>query len=292
LSWTRLIFLLILFLTRTSVCAGSSSLDFNSFGSIIPLHIKISPFAVTGDATKDGNTLIGQNIDWHPGLPLYVLRITWPSGVEQLSLSLGGIWEYPLSYHPSSSPFGMASNLTVSMAEPMDIKKVPVSIVMNKASRQKRLEAALSTYINAGQNLVSYVLASAEGEMVGIESAAGAYEVLFPENNVMVRANHYLTDRFKPIDFFGPFVPDSYLRYHRLKNLIRKDTGKITPALMMEKLSDHNNYPKSICAHVDSDSHLPPSQTLASVIMVPEKKRVYIAPGNPCETEFVVYDME
>ncbi len=146
-------------------------------------------FAVTGDASEDGKTIIGQNIDWHPGVAMSLLRISWPNGVEQLSLSLGGIWEYPLSYHSSSSAFGLASNLTVSMSDKQDLKKVPISIIMNKAARQKRLEAALSTLINAQQNMAGFILASAEGELVGIESAANEYEVLFPENNIIVRAN-------------------------------------------------------------------------------------------------------
>ena len=246
-------------------------------------------FAVTADATADGSTIIGQNIDWQPGNGMSLLRITWPNGVEQLSLSLGGIWEYPLSSHPSSPPFGLASNLAVSMTETQNLEQVPISIVMSRASRQKRLERALSVFVNSQQNIAGFILANAEQEIVGIELAANTYEVLFPEEDVMVRANHYLTPRFKDMDFFSRYWPDSYLRNNRLKRLIEKDWGKITPQLMMKKLSDHNNYPKSLCTHVDSESVFAPSQTLASVIMVPEKKIMYIANGNPCETPYLEY---
>lgn len=250
-------------------------------------------FAVTSPATADGSTIIGQNIDFHAGLPMSLLKITWPNGVRQLGLTLGGcIWEYTLNVHPSFSPFAMASNLTVSMTEEQELMKVPISIIMNKVGRQKRLEQALSVLIHSQQNLAGFVLASGEGDIIGIENAANQYEVLYPEENIMVRANHYLSDRFKPMDFFAPFVPDSYLRYSRLKQLITREKGKITAEIMMEKLGDHNNFPKAICSHIDKDSKYPPSQTLASIIMVPEKKCVYIASGQPCKSKFVKYIME
>ncbi len=249
-------------------------------------------FAVTGDVTKGGITIIGQNIDWHPEITMSLLRITWPNGVEHLSLSLGGIWEYPLSWHPSSSAFGLVSTLTVSMNETQDLNQVPISIIMNKASRQKRLEQSLSYIVNAQQNMLGFVLASAEGEIIGIESAANTYEVLYPENEVMVRANHYLTERFKPFDFFAKYWPNTYLRYNRLKVMIDKDREQITPELMMKKMANHINFPNSICTHVDPESKFQPSQTVASIIMVPEKRIVYIANGNPCETEYIKYQLD
>ena len=249
-------------------------------------------FAAAGDATENGITIIGQNIDWHPDAKVSLLRISWPDGVEQLSLCLGGIWEYPLTRHPDGSPFGLAATLTVSMTPGQDLNKAPLSIVMNRAARQKRLEGALSVLVNGEQNMGGFVLASAEGEIVGVELADNGYEVLFPEREMMARANHYLTNRFKPMDFFAKFWPNSYLRYNRLKVLMQKDWGRITPELMMKKLSDHNNYPNSLCTHVDPDSGFAPTKTLASVIMLPEKGLVYIANGNPCETPFLEYRLE
>ena len=249
-------------------------------------------FAATGKATQDGTTIIGQNIDWHPDSNISLLRISWPNGVEQLSLCLGGIWEYPLTRPPDGSPFGLAATLAVSLTPGQDLKKVPLSIVMNRAGRQKRLERALSVFINGEQNMGGFVLASAEGEIIGVELADTHYEVLFPEEEMMVRANHYLTDRFKPMDFFAKYWPDSYLRYNRLRVLMQKDWGRITPELMMKHLSDHHNHPKSLCTHVDPEATFAPSRTLASVIMVPEKGCIYIANGNPCRTPFLKYQLE
>lgn len=256
------------------------------------VHGMCTSFALTGRSTKDGITILGQNIDWHPGTPMSLFRISWPNGVKQLSLSLGGIWEYSLSAHNSSSTFGMVSTLTTAKAAGMDVNKPPISMVMNKACRQKRLVKALAELINSEQSLASFILANGAGDMVGIELAANQFEVIHPEKEMLVHANHYLTDRFKPMDFFCRFVPDSFLRYYRLKKLIEDDHGNITPTLMMKKLSDHNSFPNAVCTHVDADSTFPPSETVASVIMVPERKEMYIAVGNPCENAYVKYTLD
>lgn len=247
-------------------------------------------FAVGPERTRDHKTIIGQNIDWHTGVPMALLKITWPNGVKQLALTLGSIWEYPLTMPENGVPFGLASNLTVSMAASQDANRPPLSIVMQKAARQQRLEQALSVMINARQNMGGFLLASAQGDMIGVEHAANQFEVLFPENQAMVRANTYLADRFRPMDFFGPISPDSYLRFARLKHLIESQADSITPQSMMKCLADHNSFPKGVCMHVDKQSPYPPAETLASIIMVPEQRIVYIAAGNPCETEYVKYE--
>jgi hypothetical protein len=56
--------------------------------------------------------------------------------------------------------------------------------------------------------------------------------------------------------------------------------------------SDHDNYPNSICRHPDANA---PSgllgETLASVIMVPDDRKMYIAYGHPCQCEFATYGL-
>lgn len=249
-------------------------------------------FSVCGSATLDGRTIIGQNIDWHPGIPMKMLKITWPNNVKQLSLSLGGIWEYSLSSHSSSSPFGIVANATVAYKEDQNVVKAPLSIVMSKASRQKRLDGALSVFIQGKKDLAGFLMANGEGDMLGIECVADDIEIMYPEKDALVRANHYLTDRFKPYDFFTSYVPDSYLRYARLKRLVRENHGRVAPRMMMTFLADHTGYPKSICTHVDPESNLPPSVTLASIIMIPQEKIMYVAYGNPCENDYIKYSID
>jgi len=249
-------------------------------------------FAITGDATQNGQTIIGQNIDWHPDLPMALLRIEWPNKVKQLSLSMSGIWEYSLSSHAPDSPYGVVATLTATPDEDPGKLTVPISIVMNKASRQKSLNEALSVFTEAKSNLASFLLANGSGEITGVELGLKSFENLVPEDDMLVHANHYVSKRYRIKDIFLPYVPDSPGRYSSLRRLLKQDHGKITPKLLMNYLSDHNNHPKGICTHVDPKSELPPSTTLASVIMVPKEEIIYVARGNPCDNEFIRYELD
>jgi isopenicillin-N N-acyltransferase-like protein len=71
--------------------------------------------------------------------------------------------------------------------------------------------------------------------------------------------------------------------------LIDQHYGQIDVENMMEILADHDQYPNSICRHIDPAAPIS-SVTLASFIMVPAEGAIYIAAGNPCKYEYVRYE--
>ena len=242
-------------------------------------------FAATGDATKDGKTIIGQNIDWSPNFPMDLVHIKHADGLEQLTLAFGSVLEWTLS----SAGVGIAMNLILS--PPKDQKlNIPCGCVIPKAMRQKSIGDALSVFCEAGRGLLYYALASHEGDIIGIEGTPDDFEVLYPEGDILVHSNHYLTPRFKRGDWVYVLAPDSYLRVHRMKRLMQKNHGNISAELMMALLSDRNNHPNAICRYVDDTK--PPAlhfETLASVIMVPEDRTMHLSYGKPDKFEFVTY---
>ncbi|UNC93781.1 carcinine hydrolase/isopenicillin-N N-acyltransferase family protein [Candidatus Contubernalis alkalaceticus] len=133
-------------------------------------------------------------------------------------------------------------------------------------------------------------MADASEEIFGLESIHNDREVLKPRDNIIVHTNHYLTERLKTGDMAAQIFPDSFKRIERIRYLMDEHYDKITPKVMIDILSDHENYPYSICRHVDSS--VPPqyqSSTLASFIMVPEDGVMYAAAGNPCSFQFAEY---
>lgn len=244
-------------------------------------------FAVTGNATRDGKTLLGQNIDWFPGTPMDLLKITYADGSEQLSLVLWGIVEYTLN----SNGFGICANGTWA-AEEKYLFNIPVGCYISKAMRQNTIEDAMGVLRTNARGIGYYHLASAGGEMVGIESIQDDYQVLLPEKDVLVHSNHYLIERFKEVDMVNDLVPDSPKRFETISRLIDQHYGQITPEIMMEIMADHYNHPYSICRHVDETT--PPqfhSETLCSFIMIPENRTMLIAYGNPCKYEYIKYQL-
>ncbi|MCE5346526.1 MAG: C45 family autoproteolytic acyltransferase/hydrolase, partial [Bacteroidales bacterium] len=83
-----------------------NELTFYYSGKIIGL---CTSFAATGEATQDGKTLLGQNIDWLVGAPIDLLKINHSNGLAQFILSFANSTEFTFS----SAGFGMCVNATL-----------------------------------------------------------------------------------------------------------------------------------------------------------------------------------
>lgn len=237
-------------------------------------------FAATGKATKDGKTILGQTIDWAPETTLDLLKIHHDNGLVQFALTIGGFVEYTLS----SAGFGMCANATFGMDYSFN---VPLGCYLPKVMRQQTIGSALEILKGVARGLGYYHLGSAEGEIVGIETVHDDFEVIRPEQDILIHTNHYITERFKQRDMANVVVPDSFTRLKKLRDLMDENRGDLTPQIMMDIFSDHENHPHSICSHVDLSRAPMLSATIASFIMVPEDKKMYIAYGNPCSVEYV-----
>lgn len=242
-------------------------------------------FAAAGSATSGGPALLGQTIDWYPGCPLDLVMIKHADGQEQITLILWGIIEYTLN----SDGFGMCANGTWA-AEEIFRQNLPIGIYMPAVMRQRSLEKARIMLGERARGLGHFLLAGADGQMFGIEGLQNDFAFLAPERDMLAHANHYLTPRFQPYDLQELLVPDSPGRVERMRALMFERHGRIDAPTMMEVFADHDAYPVSICRHVDVSK--PPefaSATLAAYVMIPGRRSMWIARGNPCECEFVEY---
>lgn len=244
-------------------------------------------FAAAGKATAGGKAILGQNVDWHPDSTLDLLRVRHDSGIREFVLCLSG---NPY-YHLSSAGMGNCVNLTLGPLGDMK-QQVPLSVTISRAMRQPRIGFALGILRRQARGLGALLLAESSGGMTGLEAAAADIELILPERDVLVHANHYETERFKAGDWTPQLIPDTCARAFRMRERIENAYGSITPETMMEILSDHEGHPNSICRHVDPGK--PPemaSASRASFVMVPAEGLLYIAAGPPCENEYVEYNL-
>lgn len=245
-------------------------------------------FAVTGKATRGGKTLIGQNFDVMTGTALDMVKIKRNDGLRQLSLFFWGGGELTLS----SAGLGIVLNVVVSPAKDQRLV-VPCCCLMPRVMRQKKLGDALGLLCAYGRSMQHYAIGSGEGEIFSVETRPDDFNVIQPVKDVLVHANHYLTERFKAGNAATSETSGStYLRQQRMERLIDRYYGDLTVERMMEFLSDHHNYNQSICSH--PDKRLPEQmhgETAASVIMVPEDRLMYVSYGPPCENEFEEYKL-
>ncbi|MBD7911201.1 MULTISPECIES: C45 family peptidase [Clostridium] len=239
-------------------------------------------FAVTGKATQDGKTILGQNIDFLPEVPIDLLKIHHANGLKQFILSFSNSSEFTFS----STGFGMCANATIGKNYAFNI---PVGCYLPRVMREKNINDAINILKQVARGLGYYHLADKNGHMLGIESIHNDFELIYPERDIILHSNHYITERFKEVDTAPQLQPDSYHRLDRILNLMNQHYGEINIEIIKKILVDHDKKPNSICRHIDSTVPVS-SATLASFIMVPEEGAIYIAAGNPCEYEYVRYE--
>ena len=191
-------------------------------------------FAVTGAATKDGKTILGQNIDWLGIYEPYVLHIEHENGLKQLAISLAGMVEYTLN----SNGFGNCANSLFTKTDTYQFS-LPLGCYLPKVMRQSSMEEAVQILVEVARGVGYFHLADKAGNMVGIESTFLEVEQIKPKNDVLFHANCYCTERFQKEDMASYILPDAFHRHQRIQDLIAASYGKITPEIMMKTLTNH-----------------------------------------------------
>lgn len=125
----------------------------------------------------------------------------------------------------------------------------------------------------------AHVYAFRGGEAFTLETTARELAVLHGPGP---HANHYLDPKLAELGH-EPSA-GSLSRYERLRQLLEKHPPS-SPADAMEILRDHDSAPQAICKHARSGA--PEDSTVVfSMVCELESLRMWVAPGNPCKTEY------
>jgi len=82
----------------------------------------------------------------------------------------------------------------------------------------------------------------------------------------------------------------SLARLERLRTLLAERNPR-TPEDLMAVLGDHGSSPQSVCLHPDPDEGDEASACLFSMVADVEARRLWVAPGNPCEQDYQEIDL-
>lgn len=242
-------------------------------------------FGVTGHATKGGRTIFGQNVDWHPDSTIDLVRIRRRDGSRLFCIMLNGYGGFYLS----SRGFGNCANLT--LCPPAAVSNhIPFAFYQYHAMTRNTAQESMDVLRRTSRGVGYIHIADKSGFIAGIESVYDDCTILEPKDGVLVHANHYETDKYRKGDAAYTYIPHSFTRAERLRQLIAGSHGALTPEKMMLFLEDHQGLPNSLCRHVDPA--LPAvfaSLSRASWIMLPDEGKLFLAAGPPCEYAYVEY---
>lgn len=168
----------------------------------------------------------------------------------------------------------------------------PPDFAVMKVLASKTFKEAVSAAENKNR-MSSYnnMIADIKGNSLSIEASATNLAKIHPHDNMIIHTNHYTSDKMKKFEAH-PFLSQSISRLRRanhLANNLLKTEKSLSEKLIKTILSDHQNYPDSICKHSGSYTG---DETLASVIINLSKKTMLACSGNPCENEYVLYKID
>jgi isopenicillin-N N-acyltransferase-like protein len=152
------------------------------------------------------------------------------------------------------------------------------------------IRAALNRRRAAGYN---HLIVHVSGEMYNVEVSAQDFDVIYGIEGMLAHTNNYLSRRMRAIEKDSDELIASRVRYNRATRLMRSQRGKLSLKFFQAILSDHVNYPQSICNHIDeNDSPLERQQTIASILTDLTARTMHVAWGPPCQAEYHSYKLE
>lgn len=144
------------------------------------------------------------------------------------------------------------------------------------------LEDAIRRTRKAGRaNGNNHLLANEYGEIYDIEVSGGDSALHYAADAMLAHANHIVDARLRAVEW-GDLL-NSVMRLKRVERLLAQHRGALDVDTLFAILSDHSNFPKSVCKHADP-LHNPDVMTVASVVVDLTAGSLHVRPGNPCET--------
>jgi isopenicillin-N N-acyltransferase-like protein len=248
-----------------------------------------TPNECTAIGLAGSRTLLGQNWDWHPEQRPYTLLLvtTDENGFTIMSMVEAGMLA---KTGLNSAGLGLCVNLLSSDRDGGN--GVPYHVLLRAALETDTLSRALEALCTSPRSSsINIMIGQAHdgpggGEIIDVELVPGDVGFLHPDNaGRLTHANH-LESGIAVRDGNKTRGGSSFFRAARARRLLA--TG-LTP---MEIFRDHAGYPTAICRHVDERlPDLDRSETLFSVLLDLDERRMAVAAGPPCTSAYSWLDL-
>jgi isopenicillin-N N-acyltransferase like protein len=242
-------------------------------------------------ASASGRLMHAHNWDWREecvdtGIVLRVQRTDGPNVLcftEAGSLARHGL---------NSVGVSLTGNFLTSNVDYLEPADVPLVLIRRKMLESSSIAAAMRVLWGSRRFCSNNMMvAQAEGEAFSLECAPNEIFVLEPTADILVHANHWVTDaaRVKLEDRGLLTSPDSLYRHRRTAAALAKAAGRIDWDVVKTILSDEFGKPDSVLRSPRAVAFDSISCTVATTLMDPTDGAMWIA-RKPFESrEFVEY---
>lgn len=236
-------------------------------------------------ATEGGQVIAAQNWDFYRQLRdsmviLHVRQENKPNFVTVTEAGMiGGI---------GMNDRGIGILLNALTAE-VSCQGIPLRTRMRAMLDSETLAEAYAQGSHKPTSVGHLVATHKDGIAIAFEMDSNTLETILPEDGVWVHTNHYLGPKMYQAHDAAPRA-STYIRLQRIKALVKESYGKITKETVMDMLRDHAGHPYALCTHENAKDPVTRQYvTNFSIIMDLTEGCFYLAPGNPCESEFEKY---
>lgn len=245
-------------------------------------------FNIPADASADHVPYIGQTFDMEKYYQKYLtlLRIKEPGGQRALVVTLAGI--VGLNGMNSAGIGAAINKIVASDARP----GVIYPFIMREILSSQRIGDALGKAIFSPRASGMNYQLSGEGVNFCAETSATRYELLDCKGG-LAHTNHYVGREMRMFETPNWLSHGGSMVRKQVADLfLEKQRGSITPDLLKKLSCDHTNKPRSVCAHgFPEQGENTAFHTIFGLIMSPEQGWLALCPGNPCENDYVQYEV-
>ncbi|MBU2510211.1 C45 family peptidase [bacterium] len=238
-----------------------------------------SDLVASADVTEDGSILIGHNNDILASLQDDITIVHYKVENEPEIIAVGVGLGISVGYNSDGI------SLTGNKLNMNDMRVgIPRMLLVRKILAASRIgEAFEAAILKQRASNYNQLIVDSNGEIYSIESSATDFETIFANDGYLAHTNHYTSPRMKKFELDPGLISDSVIRQNRCCRLLKNNLGRINVGKMKEFLSDHVNYPYSICNHGEK------IKTVFSIIINLSTLKMWLSKGNPCEADYIEY---
>jgi isopenicillin-N N-acyltransferase-like protein len=250
------------------------------------LFERCTSIAFGPEHTADGHTLIGHNEDWMPvdKDTQYLVRAEPDGELPFIALTYGGLLP-----NIGLNAAGIAQ--CINSVYPNDVRLgIPRVFIGRAVLAAPRIGRALYRSAHprraAGYN---HLIADEHGELYNVEVTSGHFDPLYGGDvGYLTHANHYTSPMLRPFEEQPDQLTGSHIRANRARRLAQQlaRRGQVRLEDIQSLLSDHVNYPASICSHAKDLPIMDETATISSLLMDLNARTIWYCYGNPCEGEY------
>jgi isopenicillin-N N-acyltransferase like protein len=244
---------------------------------------------------ENGHVMMGQNWDWIPEVKGLFLKILNENAPAVVCFTEAGVVGGKIGLN--SEGLGLMINGLVSSQDDWSRLTKPFHVRCWEVLRSKTLQQAKSILTQGERPCSANFLLGQQsqqepGKIVDLECAPLAQCELRPEKGVIAHANHFIDpDRLGVKQILDDERLSTLHRFERIRALLVENVGpsnRLTLATAEKMLRDHDGKPESVCRHAnpafpEDDRY----ETVVSVIMDLEEKKLWATMGSPCENQYL-----